>query len=81
MEDPISWVQIVNTAGVIGLLILQVWAFWSGTVVPKTIVDRILKEAEQRTTKMSGEIKDGIKDAVRDGIVEGVHIVRNGGRK
>ena len=78
--DPISgapsWIEIINAGGVIGLLVLNVWMFASGNIVPRSVLDVILKASEDRTTKLADEIKGGIQEAVREGIVAGIHEVR-----
>ena len=81
MDNPVSWVEIVNSAGIIGILIVQVWLYSTGKVISRPVVDKILNEANQRTTKLADEIKEGIKDAVKGGIVEGIHEVRSNTNK
>ena len=73
----IQWIQIVNNIGVVGVLFMIVWFFIAGRIVPVSVVDRILQEAEKRTTKMADEIKAGIKEAVREAIVQGIHEIRS----
>lgn len=72
-----NWLQIVNTAGVIGLLLIIVYMFFSGNVMPKSTVEMMIKLAEDRTEKLANEIKEGMKEAVKQGIIEGIHEVRN----
>jgi hypothetical protein len=72
-----QWVQVINSVGVVGVLFMNVWFFISGRIVPLSVVDRILLEAEKRTTRMADEIKDGIKAAVKEAIVQGIHEIRN----
>ena len=72
-----DWLQIINTGGVIGLLILVLWMFATGNVVPKSTVDTMIKLTEERTVKLANEIKEGMKEAVKQGIIEGIHEVRN----
>lgn len=68
--------QVVNAGGVIGLLIFCLWMFASGNVVPRSVLDVIIKATEDRTTKLADEIKEGIQDAVKEGIIAGIHEVR-----
>ena len=77
METAPSWLEIINTGGVIGLLVLNLWMFATGKVIPKATVDFMMQSAEDRTIKLAGEIKDGIERAVKDGIVSGVDAVRS----
>ena len=76
MEN-VNWFEVVNTGGTIAVLILNVWMFATGKVIPAGTVDKMMKSADDRTIKLAEEIKQGIKDAVRDGIVSGIHEVRN----
>lgn len=77
METAPSWLEIINTGGVIGLLVLNLWMFATGKVIPKATVDFMMKSADDRTTKLAGEIKEGIEKAVKDGIVNGVAAVKS----
>lgn len=77
METAPTWLEIINTGGVIGLLVLNLWMFATGKVIPKTTVDAMIKALDDRTVKLANEIKEGISDAVRQGIVTGIHEVRN----
>ncbi len=72
-----NWLQIVNTAGVIGVLIIIVYALFSGNVMPRSTVEMMIKLTEERTAKLANEIKEGMKEAVKQGIIEGIHEVRN----
>jgi hypothetical protein len=76
MEN-LNWFEVINTGGTIAVLILNVWMFATGKIVPKSTVDMMLKVAEDRTTKLAEEIKTGIGNAVKDGIINGIHEVRN----
>ena len=66
--------QALNT----GALIAFTFLFVKGEIISKRVVNQILEEANNRTDKLTAEIKQGIKDAVREGIVEGHHIIKNG---
>lgn len=77
MDTAPSWLEIINTGGVIGLLVLNLWMFATGKVIPKATVEFMMKSADDRTVKLAEEIRSGIKDAVTDGIVNGVNAVRN----
>lgn len=75
--DNINWFEIINTGGVVAVLVLNLWMFASGKVIPKSTVDAMMKSAEDRTIKVANEIKEGIEKAVKDGIVNGVAAVRS----
>lgn len=77
METAPSWFEIINTGGVIGLLVLNLWMLATGKMIPKATVDFMMKAADDRTVKLAEEIRGGIKDAVTDGIVSGVAAVRS----
>lgn len=72
-----QWINIFNSVGVVGVLFMNVWFFIKGQIVPVSVVERILQEADKRTTKMADEIKSGIKEAVREAIVQGIHEIRS----
>lgn len=76
METAPSWLEIINTGGVIGILVLNLWMFATGKVIPKTTVDAMITALDDRTVKLAEEIKSGIKDAVKEGIMSGIHEVR-----
>jgi len=80
VTEPVSWLSILNTFGIIGLLVLIVWAFFNGKVMPKSIHDQLMEEAESRTIKLAAEIQDGIKTAVQEGITQAIVYLRNGGK-
>lgn len=71
-----DWMSIINTFGVVGLLVLNLWMFATGRIMPKATVDTMMKAADERTTKVANEIKDGIKEAVQQGIIVGINEVR-----
>lgn len=76
MEN-LNWFELINTGGTIAVLVLNLWMFASGKVIPKATVDMMVKATEDRTTKLAEEIKSGISNAVKEGIVSGIHEVRN----
>jgi len=70
---------VINASGVLGLLVVSVWAFYNGKVMSSKIVDKILREADSRTSRLAGEIKSGIQQAVTAGIAAGIQqSVENG---
>lgn len=75
--DELKWFEFVNTGGTIAILVLNLYMFASGKVIPADTVSKMMRAADDRTLKMADEIKSGIANAVREGIVNGIHEVRN----
>jgi hypothetical protein len=78
MDEIAALAQVLDIAGnlsVVGLLLTSVWAFSTGRIVPKSVMDRMLEEASNRTNKvvreliatMKAEIYHAVRDGVRDG--------------
>lgn len=63
---------IINASGALGLLVIGIWAFYNGKIMSSKVVDKILREADARSSKLANEIKLGIQQAVTDGIVAGL---------
>ena len=63
---------VMNASGALGLLIIGVWAFYNGKIMSSKTVDKILREADARSSKLANEIKSGIQQAVTDGIIAGL---------
>lgn len=57
------WLDVLDS----GVLIFILYLFFTGKVMSSDTVDKILKEAENRTTKLGKEISDGIETAVYRG--------------
>ena len=57
---------LINTSPTLVFLYL----FIAGKIMPETVVDRILKEAEARSAKITQDILDGMKEAVKQGHLE-----------
>lgn len=60
--------QGLNTAALVVFIIF----FLRGDILPKSVVDRILKEAENRTTALATVIKKDLKEAVADGFTTAI---------
>lgn len=71
--DTDAILQLLNAGALLAMVVL----YTKGQIVSRPIVDKILEEANNRTDKLTAEIKQGIKEAARDGIVEGLLIVKN----
>lgn len=78
--------DIILDAGLIGVLIVGLWAFFKGHIWPKEMVEKTL-EAQQKAadstaeilgTKITAELSNGIRKAMVEGIAEG-YLKINGG--
>lgn len=87
MEDPTTIVGLILDAGLVGVLILGLWAFFKGHIWPRNMVEKTL-EAQQKaaeasaeiiSTKITTELSSGIRKAMVEGIAEG-YLKINGGR-
>lgn len=72
-----DYVSIVTNLGVIGVLTVGIYMFMSGSIVPRSILDLILKVADERTAKVADEISLAIEKAVSRGIVSGLGQVKD----
>ncbi len=61
--------NLINT----GALVFFVYMFTTGRVVSVTILERILKEAENRTTKLVTELTETIGESVENAVARGIH--------
>ena len=60
--------EIASTLSMSGVLLFVVWAFGSGRWVSKETMENVLKEAENRTAKLVGEVLGALRAEVRDGV-------------
>lgn len=71
MSTPELISSILNS----GIMIVILGLLLKGEIIPKTVVDRILTEAENRSTAMTQaifkELQAHVQEAVKDGIIEG----------
>lgn len=68
MENEITFdmiLQGLNTAALVVFIIL----FIRGEILARSVVDRILQEAENRTTAVVNKVMDGISEAVANGFM------------
>lgn len=70
MEQITLLLDIIKSGGVVTLLVIVGWAFYSGKVVPRSVVEAMLDEADNRTVKMVKELRADIRAAVRDGVMD-----------
>jgi len=47
-----SLIQLINTGGVLALLIFFVWAFYDGQIISKKSLDKILEAYKEQTESM-----------------------------
>lgn len=62
--------SFIESGGVLFLLGIVAWAFYTGKVVPRNVVEVMLDEADSRTMKLVKELRDDIRTAVRDGVTD-----------
>lgn len=71
-----SLLSIINTGGVIAVLLMMLWVGIRGGVWPKPMVDRVMEERSKQfevTAHVIGaEIREGIEAGVRAAVREGV---------
>jgi len=60
--------EIAGNVSTISILLFMVLAFGSGRWVSRETMESILKEAENRTAKLVGEILESLRGEVRDGV-------------
>jgi hypothetical protein len=76
MDRPITWLEIVNTSGIIGLLILFLTLFLKGDILPrkiheeivnhyKSLSDDIVNRLEQLTELLSKHDRDSVHNPGR----------------
>lgn len=58
MMQPTSWIEIINTAGVLGLLVLFLTLFLRGDILPRSIVETII---ENTVAKLADRLEDNFK--------------------
>jgi len=92
-----NWLQLINTGGVIAILVIAVVGFMKGNIWPRSTVEKCIaqqketseKSAEIIGTKLADAMTDGVKGAVQEGISLGlaegyikiVEIQKNNGPK
>jgi hypothetical protein len=81
MDNPQLWMEVIGQGGTIGVLVLICILFYTGKIMPRSIVNRILKESEASQERLAVSIKAGIAQAVRDGIVAARASISDGKKK
>ncbi len=51
-----DWIDYVNTFGVVGVLVGSVFAFYTGRVLPKKVVDKMLRVYSKQLASQTEEI-------------------------
>lgn len=72
--------DIIKSGGAVAALTIISWAFYTGKVVPRNVVETMLDEADSRTMKLVRELRDDIRAAVRDGVTDALSNGSNGSR-
>lgn len=74
------FLDIIQSGGAVTALAIISWAFYTGKVVPRNVVETMLDEADSRTMKLVRELRDDIRAAVRDGVTDALSNGSNGSR-
>lgn len=61
MTGTLELLQLINTGGVLALLIFFVWAFYDGQIISKKSLDRILEAYKEQTETMFANILEEIR--------------------
>lgn len=78
--DEMNWLQVINTGGVVAILLIAVIGFMKGNIWPRSTVDKCLtqqRESSEKTAEIIGSrladaVTDGVKGAVQEGISLGL---------
>lgn len=58
-------IDLINTSGVLGLLIFFVWAFYNGEIISKKSLDRILEGYRSQTEAMFQKAINDVLSEIR----------------
>ena len=80
-------VQIISGLGVTGVLIVGIWMFIKGKILPRDVVDEILRHSDSQTKLLAEELRRGFVQSVekaaeagaKEGVIAGLEHV-NGGK-
>jgi len=65
MTPTAELLQLINTGGVLALLVFFVWAFYAGEIISKKSLDRILEAYKDQTEAMFQKAITDILDEIR----------------
>lgn len=79
MTDPQELIGILTDAGVLGILVLAVWAFMTGKILSAGIVaEQVKAQTRLAESALSNGIERCIKEAVREGFIEAWYQIKKG---
>lgn len=71
-----DFARIIGDLGVTGVLIVNIYLFIKGKILPRSVVDEILQHSETQTKLLVTELKagfiEGVEKAAETGAKEGV---------
>lgn len=74
--DGINWADVITELGVIGVLLMGIWAFLKGKIWPEAMVNKTIKAqqeaAEQSARIIASELGDKMKNGVAEGMEQGI---------
>jgi len=65
--------EIIGNLGTPGVLLVLLYTFMKGLIMPKDVVDKILEESHAQTLKLANEVNEGLERAVERGIRAGIN--------
>lgn len=74
--DGINWAEVITELGVIGVLIMGIFAFIKGKIWPEKMVERMLEAqrvaAEQSAIIIAAEMGEKMKNGIAEGMEQGI---------
>ena len=61
----VELIEIINTGGILGLLVFFVWAFYTGEIISKKTLDRILEGYKEQTEIMFQKAISDVLDEIK----------------
>ena len=72
----INWAEVITELGVIGVLIMGIFAFIKGKIWPEKMVEKMLEAqrvaAEQSAKTIASELGEKMKNGVAEGMEQGI---------
>lgn len=65
--------ELLQGLGSTGILVLMLYMFMQGKVVPEVILNKLITALESNTQLLADKLRKDIKDAVKEGVIEGYY--------
>lgn len=65
--------ELLQGLGSTGILVLMLYMFMQGKVVPAVILNKLITALESNTQLLADKLRKDIKDAVKEGVIEGYY--------